>query len=178
MIGNGVYWSLFALDWQKWAFSVLRFKLGEPLYLESALHDKRNYLFSTVSVRKQIYRKKKRIISNEFFLHSTFSLYGKVLDMTFWFISSLPRSVLCPCPATTSGFLLCRERHRRVSRQRVGLLVPRGIPAGGKRQDLLHCQERQTTVEQLPTCLWRLDALSPKQYTSIISISIFLCNLS
>lgn len=70
--------------------------------------------------------------------------------LTFFFVI---RSVLYPRAATASGLLLCREWHRRVSRQRVGLLVPRGIPAGGQREDLLQCQEGQTTVEQLPACL-------------------------
>lgn len=72
--------------------------------------------------------------------------------LTFFFVI---RPVLHPRAATASGLLLCRERHRRVSRQRVSLLVPRGIPAGGQREDLLQCQEGQTTVEQLPACLWR-----------------------
>lgn len=82
-------------------------------------------------------------------------------DLLFCLLS-LVRSVLCPRPATASRFLLCREWHRRVNRQRVGLLVPRGISAGRQRKNLLQCQERQTTVEQLPACLWRWAGLLGK----------------
>lgn len=72
---------------------------------------------------------------------------------------SSSRPVLRPRPAATPGLLLRRERHRRVGRQRVDLLVPGGIPAGRQREDLLPRSEREAAVEQLPARLRRLAAL-------------------
>lgn len=64
-------------------------------------------------------------------------------------LAPLFRFVLRPRPATAPGFLLRGKRHRRVGRERIDLLVPRGIPAGRQREDLLRRSEREAAVEQL-----------------------------
>ena len=84
--------------------------------------------------------------------------WGLQLCVDLWghhFVYLLLRSVLCPRHASASGLLLRGEWLRRVCRQRAGLLVQRGVPAGRQRQDLLQRQEWKTPVEQLPARLRR-----------------------